>query len=77
MKMQVINSYNLYEVESTIVFNDNSTDSIRMLATGANEQDAKLCVKEFIEQFNKDIIKDVSYQAIVNKTCYIKKEVIK
>lgn len=74
--MQVINSYNLYEVESTIVFNDNSSDSIRMFATAANEQDAKLCVKEFIEQFNKDI-KDVSYQAIVNKTCYIKKEVIK
>lgn len=75
--MQVINSYNLYEVESIIVFNDYSTDSVRMLATGVNETDAKLCVKEFIEQFNKDIIKGVSYQVTVRKTCFIKKEEIK
>lgn len=75
--MQVINIYKLYEVESTIVFKDNSKDPIRMLVSAENKDAAKLCAKEYIEQFTKGIIKGVSYQAIVNKTCYIKKEVIK
>ena len=76
--MQVINSYYLYEVESSIVFKDNSKEPIRMLVSAENEEAAKLCAKEYIEQINiHNLIKEVGYQAIVRKTCFIKKEVIK
>ena len=65
-------SKNISDRVFKVVGSDDTIDSV-----WPNEQDAKLCVKEFIEQFNKDIIKGIGYQAIVNKTCYIKKEVIK
>ena len=45
--MQVINSYKLYEVESAIVFKDNSKEPIRMLVSAENEEAAKLCAKEY------------------------------
>lgn len=76
--MQVINSYNLYEVESTIAFKDNSKEPFRILVSAVNEKAAKLCAKEYIEQINiNNLIKEVGYQTVIKKTCYIKKEVIK
>lgn len=76
--MQVINSYNLYEVESAIVFKDNSKEPIRMLVSAVNEEAAKLCAKEYIEQINiHNLIKNIGYQTVIRKTCFIKKEVIK
>lgn len=76
--MQVINSYNLYEVESAIVFKDNSKEPIRLLVSAVNKEAAKLCAKEYIEQINiHNLIKEVGYQTVIKKICYIKKEVIK
>lgn len=76
--MQVINSYNLYEVESAIVFKDNSKEPIRLLVSAVNEKSAKLCAKEYIEQISfHNLIKEIGYQAVIKKTCFIKKEVIK
>lgn len=76
--MQVINSYKLYEVESAIVFKDNSKEPIRFLVSAVNEKAAKLCAKEYIEQINiHNLIKEVGYQTVIKKICYIKKEVIK
>lgn len=76
--MRVINRYNLYEVESTIVFKDNSKGPFRLLVSAVNEEAAKLCAKEYIEQINIDnLIEKVGYQTVIRKTCFIKKEVIK
>jgi hypothetical protein len=76
--MQVFNSYNLYEVESTIVYKDNSKKPIRMFVTAVNEEVAKLYAKEYIEQINiHNLIKNIGYQTVIRKTCFIKKEVIK
>ena len=75
--MKVFNTYLLYKVGLIIEFKDGSRDIISMLVSAEDDKSASKCAKEYIERNNNRTIKDIVYYSVVEKTCFIKKEVIK